>query len=50
VCYRFWKRGAQVDPLREKLNVIKQIAKYQLPEFERYFSQKKLGLNNIPFV
>ncbi|MBK8444796.1 MAG: peptidoglycan DD-metalloendopeptidase family protein [Sphingobacteriales bacterium] len=33
VCYRFWKNGTQVDPLREKFSVSKPIDKKMLPYY-----------------
>ena len=50
VCYRFWKFGQQVDPLREKLNVIKQIPKNDLENYLQYFAFTKSNLDKIPIV
>lgn len=50
VCYRFWKYGQQVDPLKEKLNVIKQIPKNDLEDYLRYFAETKSDLDKIPVV
>lgn len=50
VCYRFWKHGAQVDPLREKLNVIKQISHQELHKFLQHFTETKSEMNKIPIV
>ena len=47
VCYRFWKRGVQVDPLKEKLNIIKQIPETDLPNYLSYFSSIKVVLEKI---
>lgn len=47
VCYRFWKHGAQVDPLREKLNVVRQVPKKELNDYLAYFSAVKQTLENI---
>ena len=47
VCYRFWKRGVQVDPLKEKLNIIKQIPETDLPNYLSYFSLIKVVLEKI---
>jgi murein DD-endopeptidase MepM/ murein hydrolase activator NlpD len=49
VCYRFWKNGEQVDPLKEKLNVIKQIPKDDLENYLQYFSTIQSQLNSILF-
>jgi len=48
VCYRFWKRGQQVDPLKEKLNVIKQIPKSDLDKYMKHFADVKINLEKIP--
>ena len=48
VCYRFWKNGQQVDPLREKLNVLKQIPKEFLSNYMQYFDAMKKRLDIIP--
>ncbi|HUM51158.1 MAG TPA: M23 family metallopeptidase, partial [Chitinophagales bacterium] len=48
VCYRFWKNGEQVDPLREKLNVVKQIPKENLANYLVYFDTMKKRLDMIP--
>ena len=48
VCYRFWKRGQQVDPLKEKLNVIKQIPKSDLEKYLKHFADVKINLEQIP--
>jgi murein DD-endopeptidase MepM/ murein hydrolase activator NlpD len=47
VCYRFWKKGVQVDPLKEKLNIIKQIPESDLPNYLSYFSSIKVVLEKI---
>jgi murein DD-endopeptidase MepM/ murein hydrolase activator NlpD len=50
VCYRFWKKGVQVDPLKEKLNIIKQIPESDLPNYLSYFSSIKVVLEKIPIL
>ena len=50
VCYRFWKKGVQVDPLKEKLNIIKQIPESDLPNYLSYFSSIKAVLEKIPIL
>jgi murein DD-endopeptidase MepM/ murein hydrolase activator NlpD len=50
VCYRFWKKGVQVDPLKEKLNIIKQIPESDLPNYLSYFSLIKVELEKIPIL
>jgi murein DD-endopeptidase MepM/ murein hydrolase activator NlpD len=47
VCYRFWKNGCQVDPLREKLNVVKQIPKEMVSDYQRHFEAVKRKLESI---
>lgn len=47
VCYRFWKHGAQVDPLKEKLNIIKSIPKNELTAYLKYFNEQKILLSTI---
>jgi murein DD-endopeptidase MepM/ murein hydrolase activator NlpD len=47
VCYRFWKRGAQVDPLKEKLNVLKQIPSNYIVSYKKYFASVKSALDAI---
>ncbi len=48
VCYRFWKNGEQVDPLKEKLNVMKQIPKAYLENYLDYFTSIQQKLDAIP--
>jgi murein DD-endopeptidase MepM/ murein hydrolase activator NlpD len=50
VCYRFWKRGVQVDPLKEKLNVFKQIPQTHLHNYLAYFKNIKDKLNSISLM
>ncbi len=47
VCYRFWKHGAQVDPLREKLNIVRQVPKKELNDYLAYFTEVKQALETI---
>lgn len=47
VCYRFWKNGSQVDPLREKFPTADPISKEYLPAFEQYRLSKDSILNRI---
>ena len=47
VCYRFWKNGKQVDPLKEKLNIAKSIPKNQMTDFEKVVQTQKARLHNI---
>ena len=36
VCYRFWKNGRQVDPLKQKLPEAKPISDSLKPKYLRY--------------
>ncbi|WP_126972386.1 M23 family metallopeptidase [Gynurincola endophyticus] len=47
VCYRFWKNGQQVDPLREKFPTAEPITKTAIPAFEAYRLSKDSILNRI---
>ena len=47
VCYRFWKNGEQVDPLKEKLNIVRQMPKEELPVYEEFVAKIKQELNDI---
>ncbi len=50
VCYRFWKNGRQVDPLREELPKAKPLAESLRPEYFEYIGPKKNQLDSIKFV
>ena len=50
VCYRFWKHGSQVDPLKEKLNVLKRVSKEIINDYLIYFIEKKSLLDRIPLI
>ena len=47
VCYRFWKHGVQVDPLKEKLNVVKLLAESDMQDFQYYFASVRKKLDNL---
>ena len=49
VCYRFWKNGKQVDPLKEKLPEAKPISDSLKVRFLEYINPIKLRLDNIEF-
>lgn len=49
VCYRFWKNGKQVDPLREKLPASKPIAKPLRNRYLAHIAPLKAQLDCIPF-
>ena len=48
VCYRFWKNGRQVDPLREELPKAEPLAEARQPEYFEYISPLKEQLDCIP--
>ena len=48
VCYRFWKNGRQVDPLREKLPSAAPIKESLKDEFLVYIKPLKDSLDQIP--
>jgi len=45
VCYRFWKYGKQVDPLREKLPAAKPMKKEVKPIFFKFIRTLKYQLD-----
>jgi murein DD-endopeptidase len=47
VCYRFWKNGRQVDPLKEKLPAAKPMKKNVKPTFFEYIKPLKYQLDNL---
>ncbi len=49
VCYRFWKNGEQVDPLKEKLPTAESIPDAMKLKYEQYIQPLKVQLDNIPF-
>ncbi|MFD0963711.1 M23 family metallopeptidase [Pseudofulvibacter geojedonensis] len=49
VCYRFWKNGRQVDPLREKLPAAKPIKEELKAEYLSYIQPLKEQLDNIQY-
>lgn len=49
VCYRFWKNGRQVDPLREKLPAAKPIKEELKAEYLLYIQPLKEQLDNIEY-
>lgn len=48
VCYRFWKNGVQVDPLREKLPSAEPIKESLKQSYFDYISTLKSQLDRIP--
>mgnify|MGYP000341991870 CR=1 FL=1 len=49
VCYRFWKNGRQVDPLREKLPAAKPISEDLKEEYFAYIQPLKEQLDAIEY-
>jgi len=49
VCYRFWKNGRQVDPLREKLPLAEPLAEPLRPDYFAYITPKKDQLDCIVY-
>jgi murein DD-endopeptidase MepM/ murein hydrolase activator NlpD len=47
VCYRFWKKGVQVDPLKEKLNMVKSLPESDMQRFADYFASIRKKLDNL---
>ena len=50
VCYRFWKHGAQVDPLREKLPKAEPIADAVMLDYMEYITPLKTQLDCIAYT
>lgn len=50
VCYRFWRNGRQVDPLKEKLPLAKPLAEPLRPDYYAYINPIKDQLDCIEFV
>ena len=49
VCYRFWKNGRQVDPLREKLPAAEPLAEELRPEYYGFINPLKDQLECIEY-
>ena len=49
VCYRFWKNGKQVDPLREELPTSKPLPEAQRPAFFKHIEPFKNKLDSLTF-
>lgn len=49
VCYRFWKNGEQVDPLKEKLPTAESIPDALKEKYQLYIQPLKVQLDNIPY-
>ena len=49
VCYRFWKNGAQVDPLKQQLPASEPMKKDKIPAYLKYIEPIKIQLDSIEF-
>ena len=49
VCYRFWKNGVQVDPLRQQLPASEPMKKDKIPAYLKYIEPIKIQLDSIEF-
>ena len=49
VCYRFWKNGRQVDPLREKLPAAEPLPEPLRPAYYEFINPKKMQLDCIEY-
>lgn len=47
VCYRFWKNGKQVDPLKQKFPPARPVSTEDLPQFRQLVQQEIARLNLI---
>ncbi|MBM1104902.1 peptidoglycan DD-metalloendopeptidase family protein [Aurantibacter crassamenti] len=50
VCYRFWRNGRQVDPLREKLPLAEPLAETLRPAYFEFINPKKSQLDCIEYI
>ena len=49
VCYRFWKNGVQVDPLKEKMPTSEPLKKELVPAYNKYVEPLKSTLDSIKY-
>jgi len=49
VCYRFWRNGRQVDPLKEELPVAEPLPEPLRPDYYAYITPKKSQLDCIEY-
>ena len=47
VCYRFWKNGTQVDPLREKLPQAEPVKAEYMAEYQEMMKELKVKLDDM---
>jgi murein DD-endopeptidase MepM/ murein hydrolase activator NlpD len=50
VCYRFWKNGVQVDPLKEKLPSSEPLKASIKPSYLNYIDPLKIQIDNIEYT
>ena len=50
VCYRFWKNGVQVDPLKEKLPASEPLKENIKPTYLNYIEPLKIKLEKITYT
>ncbi len=48
VCYRFWKNGKQVDPLKQKFTAATPVPEKYMPQFRHLMDSENLVLNKVP--
>lgn len=48
VCYRFWKNGKQVDPLKQKFPAATPVAQKDMPAFRQLVDSANMVLDKIP--
>ena len=49
VCYRFWKNGQQVDPLKQKFPNSEPMKKDKVPAYNKYIESLKIQLDSIEY-
>ncbi|MGV8947440.1 MAG: peptidoglycan DD-metalloendopeptidase family protein [Lutibacter sp.] len=49
VCYRFWKNGEQVDPLKQKFPNSEPMAKTKVPAYRKFIEPLKIQLDSIEY-
>lgn len=49
VCYRFWKNGQQVDPLKQKFQNSEPMNKNKVPAYKKYIEPLKIQLDSIEY-
>jgi murein DD-endopeptidase MepM/ murein hydrolase activator NlpD len=49
VCYRFWKNGQQVDPLKQKFPNSEPMNKNKIPAYNKYIESLKIQLDSIEY-